>query len=300
MHGVRDITRYGVWASHLGLLESETARAEARRMGELGFGALWVGEAEGKEALTHAAFLLGATEHVVLATGIANIWGRDARAMVNGARTLAEGWPERFLLGIGASHAPLVEARGGRFGRPYSAMIDYLDAMEEAPWRGPELSEEPPLVLAALGPKMLELAAGRADGAHTFLVPVEHTRRAREIMGDAALLAPEQATVLADDREDARRSAERHLRNYLRLPNYRRNLERLGFDEDDMTDGASDRLFDALIAWGDPEAVATRVREHLDAGADHVAVHPLAPSADIPPSQQLEVLAPHLVGGGGS
>lgn len=298
MHGVRNITRFGVWASHLGLLRAETAIAEARRMEELGFGALWVGEAEGKEALTHAAFLLGATDHVVLATGIANIWGRDARAMVNGARTLAEGWPQRFLLGIGASHAPLVEARGGKFGRPYSAMIDYLDAMDEAPWRGPELPEDPPLVLAALGPKMLELASERANGAHTFLVPVEHTRRAREIMGGEALLAPEQATVLADDREEARRSADRHLRNYLRLPNYRRNLERLGFDEDDMTDGASDELFDALIAWGDAETVAERVREQLEAGANHVAVHPLAPSAHIPPSEQLEALAPSLVDGG--
>lgn len=294
MDGVNDLTPFGVWASHLGLLHTEVAREEARRMEELGFGALWVGEAEGKEALTHAAFLLGATERVVLATGIANIWGRDARAMVNGARTLAEGWPHRFLLGIGASHAPLVEARGGKFGRPYSAMIDYLDAMGEAPWRGPELPAEPPLVLAALGPKMLALAAERADGAHTFLVPVEHTRQAREAMGAEALLAPEQATVLADSREEARRSADRHLRNYLRLPNYQRNLERLGFAEEDMADGASDRLFDALVAWGDAAAVAERVREHLDAGADHVAVHPLAPSADVRPTVQLEELAPAL------
>lgn len=294
MDGVHDLTPFGVWASHLGLFQTETAREEARRMEELGFGALWVGEAEGKEAMTHAAFLLGATERVVLATGIANIWGRDARAMANGARTLAEGWPYRFLLGIGASHAPLVEARGGKFGRPYSAMIDYLDAMGEAPWRGPELPAEPPLVLAALGPKMLALAAERADGAHTFLVPVEHTRRAREAMGDDALLAPEQAIVLAHTRDEARLSADRHLRNYLRLPNYQRNLERLGFSQDEMANGANDRLFDALIAWGDVTTVAERIREHLDAGADHVAIHPLAPSADIRPTEQLEELAPEL------
>lgn len=294
MDGINDIGPYGVWASHLGLFDADLARREARAIEQLGYRALWVGEAEGKEALTHAAFLLAATDEAVLATGIANIWARDARAMVNGARTLAAGWPRRFILGIGASHAPLVEGRGGRYGKPYSEMVRYLDAMTDAPWRGPALDAEPPVMIAALGPKMLRLSSDCADGAHTFLVPPEHTRTAREKAGADAFICPEQAFVLADDRDEARRAGDRHMRNYLRLPNYQRNLERLGFDATEMDDAGSDRLFDAIVAWGEPAAVAERARAHLEAGADHVAVHPLAPSADTLPSEQLRELAPAL------
>jgi probable F420-dependent oxidoreductase len=293
MNIMTKIGKYGVWASHLGLLPAETARRSAQRMEELGFSALWVGEAEGKEALAHAAFLLAATDHIQIATGIANIWARDARTMFNGARTLAEGFDQRFILGIGASHAPLVEDRGRSYGKPYTEMVRYLDAMAKSPWRGPDLPDEPPLVLAALGPKMLRLAAERSDGAHTFLVPVEHTRQAREALG-GALLAPEQAFAIADTREDARRAADRHLRNYLRLPNYRRNLERLGYGDEDMGDPTSDRLFDALIAWGDPAKVAERIREQVAAGADHVAIHPLTPTPEEGPVPSLEALAPEL------
>lgn len=289
-----DIGTYGVWASHLGLLPAETAREAARAIEDLGYGALWVGEAEGKEALTHAAFLLATTRRIRLATGIANIWARDARAMVNAGRTLAVGWPGRFVLGIGASHAPLVESRGGRYEKPFSEMQRYLDAMEQAVWHGPDHGGEPPVVLAALGPKMLELAASRAHGAHTYLVPVEHTARARDVMGPGALLAPEQAFVLADSRDETRRSAERHLRNYLRLPNYRANLARLGWSDADM-DEVSDGLLDALVAWGDAETVAERMRAHVAAGADHVAVHPLVPSADVLPTPQLSELAAVLL-----
>jgi probable F420-dependent oxidoreductase len=295
MENLNDIGTYGVWASHLGLFPRDTAREQARAMEQLGYGCLWVGEAEGKEALTHAAFLLAATDEVVVATGIANIWGRDARAMWNGARTLCEAWPRRFLLGIGASHAPLVEDRGRAYGKPFTEMQRYLDALGSNPWRGPELPGEPPLVLAALGPKMLELAAERSDGVHTFLVTPEHTRRAREAVGPEKLVAPEQAIVVgASSREEARESAERHLQGYLRLPNYRRNLERLGWDESHFDEGASDELFDALIAWGDAETVAERLRAHVDAGADHVAVHPLVPDAEVLPVPQLEELAPLL------
>lgn len=289
-----DLGTYGVWASHLGLMSAATARDAARHMEQLGYRTLWVGEAEGKEALAHAAFLLAATEGATIATGIANIWARDARTMVNGARTLAEGWGGRFVLGIGASHAPLVEARGGRYSKPLAEMERYLDAMDDCPWRGPDIAADPPLVLAALGPKMLELAAERSNGVHTFLVTPEHSRRAREAVGESGTVAPEQAFVIADSREEARGSAERHLANYLRLPNYRRNLERLGFDESQMDDGVADELFDALVAWGDAAAVAAHMREHLDAGADHVAVHPLTPSADTSPLPQLEELAGEL------
>lgn len=289
-----EIGTYGAWASHLGLLPAEQARQQARRIEQLGYGGIWVGEARGKEALTHAGFLLAATETVTVATGIANIWARDARAMLNGARTLAEGFGGRFVLGIGASHAPLVESRGGAYDKPLTAMRGYLDAMERAIWHGPDV-DDPPLVLAALGPKMLDLAATRSAGAHTFFVPVEHTRRAREQLGDGPLIAPEQAFVLADSRGEARRSADRHLRGYLDLPNYRRNLQRLGFDGDDLQDAGSDELFDALVAWGDARTVAERMREHVEAGADHVAVHPLTSDVDAGPVPYLEELAPALL-----
>lgn len=290
-----DLGTYGVWASHLGLLPAGVARKTARAIEELGYTALWVGEAEGKEALTHAAFLLAASDRVVVATGIANIWARDARVMMNGARTLAEGWPGRFLLGVGASHAPLVERRGGQYERPLTAMRTYLDAMERSPWRGPSLPADPLVVLAALGPRMLTLAAERAAGVHTFLVPLEHTRRARRAVGTGRLVAPEQAVVLADSREEARRSADRHLRGYLRLDNYRANLQRLGWTPEHLDGAGSDQLFDALIAWGQPTTVAQRLAAHLDAGADHVAVHPLTPSPEVTPVDQLEALAPLLV-----
>lgn len=285
---------YGAWASHLGLLPAGQAREQARRIEELGYGCIWVGEARGKEALTHAGFLLAATDVVTVATGIANIWARDARAMLNGARTLAEGFDERFVLGIGASHAPLVESRGGAYDKPLTAMRGYLDAMEEAVWHGPDVAD-PPLVLAALGPKMMDLAATRSAGAHTFFVPVEHTRRAREQVGDGPFIAPEQAFVLADSRDEARRSADRHLRGYLGLPNYRRNLQRLGFEGSDLEESGSDELFDALVAWGDPDTVAARMREHVAAGADHVAAHPLTADVDAGPAPYLAELAPALL-----
>lgn len=290
-----DLGAYGVWLSALGLLDTPTARETVRAVEDLGYGAVWVGEAAGKEALTHAAFLLAATDRLPVATGIANIWARDAQAMRNGARTLEVGWPGRFVLGIGASHAPLVDNRGASYGKPLTAMREYLDAMERAPWRGPALDREPPLVLATLGPKMLDLARDRADGAHSYLVPPEHTRRARERLGSDTFLAPEQAFVLAGSRVEARRSGDRHLRGYLQLPNYRNNLERLGFGDGDLGDPPSDRLFDALIAWGDAAAIAERMREHVDAGADHVAVHPLLPSPDEPLVPPLRELASHLL-----
>jgi probable F420-dependent oxidoreductase len=280
----------GVWASQLGLVPAAAAREAAGTIEQLGFSALWVGEADGREALTHAGLLLEATDQLVVATGIANIWARDAQAMINAARTLAEAHDGRFVLGIGASHTPLVARRGHDYTRPYSAMSEYLDAMERADYTSPAPAEEPPCVLAALGPKMLRLAGERAEGAHTFLVPVGHTRWAREQLGPGPLLAPEQAVVLADDRADARALAGAHVAKYLALDNYRRNLERLGWTADDLDDGGSDRLFDALIAWGDERDVAARVAEHHRAGADHVALHVLTEAPTRLPLPELAAL----------
>ena len=284
------LTEAGVWASQLGLVPAPEARRAAAAIEELGYGAIWVGEADGREALTHAGLLLEATHHLVVATGIANIWARDAQAMINGARTLAEAHPGRFVLGIGASHTPLVARRGQTYQRPYAMMREYLDAMARAGYTSPRPRTEPPVVLAALGPRMLRLAGERAQGAHTYFVPVEHTRRAREQLGPESLLAPEQAMVLAADRAAARAVAGRHVARYLDLDNYRRNLPRLGWHDDDLADGGSDRLFDALVAWGGPEVVAARVGEHLAAGADHVALHVLTEAPTRLPLLELETL----------
>lgn len=281
----------GVWASQLGLVPAATARRAAADIEELGFSTLWVGEADGREALTHAGLLLEATDDLVVATGIANIWARDAQAMINAARTLAEAHDGRFVLGIGASHTPLVARRGHDYARPYSAMREYLDAMGRAAYTSPPPDRDPDLVLAALGPRMLRLAAERAAGAHTFLVPVEHTRWARERLGTGPVLAPEQAVVLAGDRAAARRLAGAHVAKYLALDNYRRNLERLEWSAPDLDGGGSDRLFDALVAWGDEESVAARVTQQLEAGADHVALHVLTAAPDRLPLPELAALA---------
>ncbi|MFI7091825.1 LLM class F420-dependent oxidoreductase [Streptomyces lydicus] len=288
------IGRIGVWHGGLGRIPAATARRAAAEIEQLGYGALWFGEGPGtKEAFSHAALLLAATERITVATGIANIWGRDAAAANGAAHTLAEAYDGRFLLGLGASHAPIVNLRGHTYAKPLAAMRDYLDGMDAAPYEGPVAEPPPARVLAALGPKMLELARDRAAGAHPYLVPTDHTARAREILGAGPLLAPEQAVVLETDPAKARAAARAHTRFYLELPNYVGNLRRFGFDDDDFTGGGSDRLVDALVAWGDVDAVRRRVQEHLDAGADHVALQPLAADGDLG-LDQLRALAPAL------
>ena len=216
----------------------------------MGFGTIWIGEAIGREALAAAALILSATQRATAATGIANIYVRDATAMMNGARTLAEAWPNRFVLGIGVSHVPLVSERGHQYDKPVPTMRAYLDAMEEAPFRL-KSAPTPPIMLAALGPKMMALARERTAGAHPYFVPVEHTREARQILRSDRMLAPEAAVVFARDRAAARAGGDRYMNTYLGLDNYRRNLERLGWSAEELTPPGSDRIFDAVVAWGD-------------------------------------------------
>jgi len=197
---------------------------------------------------------------------------RRIAAMINAARTLCDAYPGRFVLGIGVSHAPSVAQRGGTYGRPVETMTAYLDAMEAADYVGPALAEPPPVVLAALGPRMLELAAERADGAHPYFVPVEHTSMARDRMGPEPVLAVEMAAVIDTDAQRARTVARAFGSRYLGLENYANNLRRLGWGDDDLAGGGSNRLLDAVVPQGDAAAIAARVREHLDAGADHVCV----------------------------
>lgn len=261
----------------------------------MGFGAIWVGEFLAREVFAACAIILAATNRITIATGIAQIWARDATAMMNGARALAEAWPNRFVLGLGVSHARLVSDRGHHYERPLTTMRTYLDQMGKAAYRAPEPNPPVPIVLGALGPKMLALAGERTSGAHPYFVPVEHTVKARGILGPDRLLAPEQAVVFAKTRETARPTGDIYMRTYLALPNYRNNLVALGWSDDDLNPPGSDRLFDEMVVWGDDEEIARKLRRHLDAGADHVAVSVLMPTSDRAPTAELRRLAPLLV-----
>ena len=267
--------RIGVWSFHLDRAGARDASTFARAIEALGYRALWIPEsAVSKEVFAHSALLLAASERLVVATGIANIWARDPVAMRNGERALAEAYPGRFLLGLGVSHEPAVRRRGGKYAKPLQHMRWYLDAMDAARYAGPEPAEPAPRVLAALGPKMLALAGERTAGAHPYFVPVEHTPFARKILGVSPLLAVEQAVVLEPDVTRARETARAHMGGYLRLENYANSLRRMGWSDDDMR-GPSDALVDAIVAHGDTETLAARVRAHLAGGADHVCVQVL-------------------------
>jgi probable F420-dependent oxidoreductase len=285
----------GLWTSHLDRQPTERVRTAVAELEELGWPSLWCWEVLGREALTNAGLLLAATGRMVLGTGIASIWSRDPAAMANAQRTLAEAYPDRFVLGVGVSHGPLVDARGHRYQRPLAAVRAYLDAMDAAPWQGPPLQEQPPRVLAALGPRMLALAAERSAGALTYNATPEATASARSILGAGPLLAAEQAVVVEDDPAEARRIARGLLAFYMTLPNYLRAWERLGFGPEDLAGGGSDRMVDTVVAWGGPQAIAERVRAHLDAGADHVCLQVLGADPDGLPMAGWRALAPTLL-----
>jgi probable F420-dependent oxidoreductase len=283
--------RIGVWLGELALRPAAEEREAARELDGLGYSALWFGETPfNKEALAHAALLLEWTERAAVATGIASIWLREPASAANGAAALAEAHPGRFVLGLGVSHAPIVESVGHAYAKPLTRMREYLDGMDAAAYRAAAPAEPAPRVLAALAPRMLELARDRAQGAHPYLVTPAHTATAREALGPDRNLAPEQAFTLESDPAAARESGRRHLRYYLGAENYRRSWLRQGFAEDDFEDGGSDRLVDALVAWGDEAAVRARLDEHFAAGADHVAVQAVGPD----PLGELRRLAPAL------
>jgi probable F420-dependent oxidoreductase len=293
-----DLGPVGIWTFHLDLLPVPAAREMVVELEELGYGAIWIPEAMGRDPMVHAALLLGAGTRIVLATGIANIWNRSALAMNAAQRTLTSAFPDRFLLGLGVSHAPMVEGfLGEHYERPLTKMGAYLDAMDAAPFMADRPSAEPTRVLAALGPKMLRLAAAKTAGAHPYFVPVEHTAFARETLGPDPLLCVEQAAVLSTDAEAARAAARAHMAIYLTLPNYTNNLRRFGFGDDDFEHGGSDLLVDTLVVWGDVDDVAARVRAHRDAGANHVCVQVLNTLPDDvrqPPVEEWRALAPAL------
>jgi probable F420-dependent oxidoreductase len=289
--------RVGIWTGQLDFSPADVVREAARELEALGYQALWTGEAVGREVMSAAQLLLAATDSLVVATGIANIWARDALATAAAQLALGEAYPDRFVLGIGASHQLLMDAREGTYQKPLAFMASYLDRMDSGYelYRAVAPVHRPPRLLAALGPKMIELAGQRADGVHSYFVPPEHTAKAREILGPDKLLVPEQVCVVSQDPAVARELARRHTSSYLRLPNYTSNLERFGFTSEDFADGGNDRLVDTICAWGGLEAIAARVQAHLDAGADHVALQILVDDRHGLPRREWTELAPALL-----
>ncbi|MBQ0829070.1 LLM class F420-dependent oxidoreductase [Streptomyces tagetis] len=277
------VGRYGIWST--GLRSEDPAgraqRAEAAaELEQLGFGALWLG---GNSAARHAAPLIEATSRIVVGTSIQSIWEHGPAEAAAGFAELEVAHPGRFVPGLGVSHGPRVTG----YRRPYAAMTEYLDALDRAGLRAGHR------VLAALGPRMLELARDRAAGAIPYLVTPEHTARARETLGEGPLLAPEFKVVLDADPASARTTARAYLARYLELPNYTRNFLRLGFTEADVAGGGSDRLIDAVFAWGDEDTIRRRITAFHEAGADHVAlqiVHPTPTSLPRPAWHTLATL----------
>ncbi len=285
-----DPGRIGVFAGPLNGQPAAIQREFAREMERLGYGTLWYGESFAREAFAQGAIYLASTERLVIASGIANIWARDAAAMANGGRALGEAWPGRFILGLGVAHAPSVALRGHNYERPYSAMREYLDAIGAAPWRGPE-AELPPIVLAALGPKMVGLAGERTAGAYPDFTTTPHVREVRKILGPEPFLAADLPVVLAGDLASARTIGDRHLSFYLGAANYRNNLLRIGWSEADLETPGSDALFEAIVAWGDFERVAEKVRERFEVGADQVVLNLVAADPSASPLAELRQLA---------
>ena len=276
----QSLGRTGIWST-----PPETYGVDGRDLAAAvekhGFGSLWLGGSHmAAGAFTKLVTLLDGSSSLIVGTGIASIWGREPSDMRQGADTLSQGFPGRFILGLGVSHAPAVESLGRSYDRPFSAMERYLDEMDHPaahPSDGPGSDtpgERAVRVLAALGPRMLELSRDEADGAHPYFSPVDHTAFARQVLGPDKLLIPEQAVVLTEDRTAALEGAHAYAQRYLKMPNYVSNLRRFGFGDADTEGSGSDRLIDAIIPHG-PAVIAERVRQHLQAGADHVLLQPL-------------------------
>ena len=285
--------RLGVW-TWLDMLPAPKAVEVAQRLEGWGYSALWLPEAVGRDPFTLIAHLAAHTKKLVYATGIANIYARDAMNLRAIQQSLGELTGGRLVMGLGVSHAPMVAGlRGHHYGKPVATMRAYLDAMEKATYLGPAPAQETPIVIAALRENMLKLAAERCAGAHPYNVTPEHTARARAILGAGPTLAPEQMVLRETDPTKARAIARKNLTVYLGLPNYQNNWRWLGFGDEDFANGGSDRLIDAVVAWGDERAIEARVQAHFDAGADHVCIQPFRPDGEPGPDLRLlEALAP--------
>jgi probable F420-dependent oxidoreductase len=284
------LTGTGIWAAPLRYGDPTAAGEAAAELEGLGYSALWLPDVGG-DLFSSVENLLQATSSVTIATGILNLWMHEpAEAAAQHAR-LTEAHGRRFLMGIGVSHQPFIDlSEAGRYTKPLARMREFLDGLDSAPTPVP-VDER---VLAALGPKMLELAGERTAGTHPYLVTPEHTAVAREALGPDRLVLPEQAVVLEKEPEAARTIARAHLATYLGLPNYTNNWKRIGFTDDDLEAGGSDRLVDAFVAWGDERVIVERVQAHRDAGADHVCIQVLTSEPWAFPLVEWRALAPAL------
>jgi len=288
------IGKVGIWGWLDGYSFSECI-ALAQRAEQRGYGAIWIPEAVGRDPFVMLTALAANTSTIALGTGIANIYARDAMAMAAARNALDELSDGRLILGLGVSHAEIVGGlRQHDYGKPLTTMRNYLEAMSAAFYAAPQPEKRGLLVLAALREKMIGLAGQAADGAHPYFVTPEHTARARDILGPDPLLAPEQKVLLIAEPSEARRVARQAMATYIALPNYRNNLLTLGFEESDFEDGGSDRLVDAIVAWGDETAVVKRIEEHWANGADHVAIQMLKPDGELGVDERaFELFAPN-------
>jgi len=285
-----DLSGVGIWNHRMRYGDKAESADVAAELEGLGYTALWIPDVGGAPVLDTVDHLLVSTRDVVIATGILNLWMNEPADVAAGYAALRSAHGDRFLMGIGVSHAPVVDStEPGRYRKPLAATAAYLDALDSADHPVPVEAR----VLAALGPKMLDLAATRSRGAHPYLVTPEHTRQAREQLGDGPLLLPEQTVILTDDPAQARAIGAGWIKRYLLMPNYANNMLRLGFSPDDVS-LISDRLLDAIIAWGDEDAVLGRVNEHLSAGADHVCVQVLTATPNEYPRREWRRLAAAL------
>jgi probable F420-dependent oxidoreductase len=274
---MRRLGRLGVWYA-VDRLDAAGIRRLLRTVEELGYSTLWYPEAVGYESLSIASFMLANTSRLVIGSSIANIYARDPYTARCGLRTLSSLYDDRFILGLGVSHAPMVEKlRGHVYDKPVPTMRRYLDGVYEDPSNAADW----PLMIAALGPLMLKLAAERTAGALPYNVTPEHTREARAALGPDKLLAVEQKVCLETDPVGARGLARRELHRYMKLTNYRNNWLRIGFTEADLADGGSDRFLDAMVLWGDVATIGRGLRAHREAGADQVCIQPIHAEGDL-------------------
>jgi probable F420-dependent oxidoreductase len=274
---MRQVGKLGVWYP-IDRLDGPGIRSLLRTVEDLGYSTFWYPEALGYESLSIASFMLANTTRLIIGSSIANIYARDPFTSRRGLRTLSSLYNDRFILGLGVSHAPMVEKlRGHVYDKPVPTMRRYLDRLYE----NPSDAAEWPVVVAALGPLMLKLAAERTAGTVPYNVTPEHTREARTALGPDKLLAVEQKVCLETDPIAARSLARHELHRYMTLPNYRNNWLRIGFTEADLAEGGSDRFLDLMVLWGDAATIARGLRAHLEAGANHVCIQPVHAEGDM-------------------
>jgi probable F420-dependent oxidoreductase len=285
-----ELSGTGIWSGQLRYGDAGLITDAAAELDSLGYSAIWIPDVGG-DVLGSIETLLGATQRCAVATGILNIWMHEPAEVAQRRASWNADWQSRFLLGLGVSHAPLIDHQNpGRYNKPFSKMVEYLDGLDQAaaPW--PVGAR----VLAALRPRMLGLARDRAAGIHPYFVPPEHIANARAVIGPGPTIATELAVVIDKDPSSARETARRHTAVYTTLENYTNNLRQFGYGDDDFADRGSDRLIDAIVAWGDVAAISERVRAMRDAGADHVCIQVIRADDELPRADWRQ-LAPALV-----